>query len=283
MTLRFNLYAAGVLAPGITSLAGLLELQRTGCAPPAAAASDLPSPEALPANERRRASQVVRLTMACAAQALKASPFPADALRLVFASDEGTGEVCQQMLEALTTTRLVSPLLFHNSVHNAPSGYLSIGYQNRQSATSVSLGAESFASGLLCAASEACTSGQPVLLLAYDPPVTGPLHELLPLKHATATAWIIASGNAPASGHAPLAAFSLSLHSAAPADAAAGVVAQVELALPAWLPAAWAANSSALGLVALALLGDTQDHPACEMRLGAQLLRLERSSETAAC
>jgi hypothetical protein len=38
------------------------------------------------------------------------SPFPAETLRSVFATDEGTGEVCQQMLEALATTRQVSPL-----------------------------------------------------------------------------------------------------------------------------------------------------------------------------
>jgi predicted hotdog family 3-hydroxylacyl-ACP dehydratase len=228
---------------------------------------ELPSPKALPANERRRASQVVRLTLACAEQVLQTSPFPVDQLRMVFASDEGTGEVCQQMLEALATTRLVSPLLFHNSVHNAPSGYLSIGYQNRQSAASVSLGQESFASGLLCAASEACSSGQPVLFLAYDPPMTEPMCSLLPVVQATATAWIIASGSEPASGQAALASFELSLHpTATPADQA----------LPAWLPAAWAANSSARGLVALALLGETQEHAACELRLGAQVLRIER-------
>ena len=282
MTLRFNLYAAGVLAPGIASLAELLALRRTGRAPPAAAVLKLPSPQALPAIERRRASQVVLLTMACAAQALRISPFAADTLRLVFASDEGTGEVCQKMLEALTTTGLVSPLLFHNSVHNAPSGYLSIGYQNHQSATSVSLGLESFASGLLCAASEACTSGQPVLLLAYDAPMTKPLDELLPIAHATASAWIIASDGAAASGHAPLASFSLSLHPAAPAQPA-DLGSQVDAELPDWLPAAWAANSSARALVALALLDDTLEHPPCELRLGAQLLRLERLSGSAAC
>lgn len=288
MTLQFKLHAAGVLAPGIHSLPALLALRRTGGLP-AAAHLELPSPEALPVNERRRASQVVRLTMACAAQALRASPFPADALRMVFASDEGTGEVCQQMLEALTTHRLVSPSLFHNSVHNAPSGYLSIGYRNHQSATSVSLGRESFAAGLLCAATEACTSGQPVLLLAYDPPMTEPLSELLPVAHATASAWIIASGNAPgdASGpsRAPLASFGLSLQPA-PAPALTGssrTDAKTNPALPDWLPPAWAANASAWGLVALALLDDAQDAASCELRLGAQLLRLERVNAGAAC
>lgn len=281
MALRFNLYAVGVLAPGIGSLSELLACCRrapehapTPTPATATAGLELPPPKALPANERRRASQVVRLTLACAEQALQTSPFPVDSLRMVFASDEGTGEVCQQMLEALATTRMVSPLLFHNSVHNAPSGYFSIGYQNRQPATSVSLGHESFASGLLCAASEACTGGQPVLFLAYDAPMPEPMRSLLPVEHATATAWIIASGGEPASGQAALASFELSLHSAAT---------RTHQALPAWLPAAWAANSSAQGLVALALLDATQEHAACELGVGAQVLRIERVNTVAAC
>ena len=272
MALQFNLYAAGVLAPGIDSLPALLALRR-GAALPAGATLDLPAPNALPPNERRRASQVVRLSFACAEQALEASPFAIDSLRMVFASDEGTGEVNQQLIEALATTRVVSPALFHNSVHNAPSGYLSIGSRNRQSATSVSLGRESFASGLLCAASEACSSGQPVLFLSYDPAMTEPLRTLLPVEQATASAWIIAAGDPPA-GHAPLASFALSLH---PATLTANH------ALPGWLPAAWAANSSARSLVALALLDNTQTHTACEFSLGAQLLRLERVSTAAPC
>ena len=272
MTLPFDLYAVGVLAPGIGSLPELLALQRGG-PHGTSAALDLPPPAALAAAERRRASQVVRLTLACAAQALQTSPFPVDALRLVFASDEGTGEVCQQLLETLATTRQVSPLLFHNSVHNAPSGYFSIAYQNHQSATSVSLGQESFASGLLCAASEARVSGQPVLLLAYDPVMTEPMDSLLPVVQPTATAWIIASGSPPSSGQAALASFELSLTLASAQNPP----------LPAWLPAAWAANSSALGLVALSLLDDTQARRACELLLGAQMLRIERVDGLAAC
>lgn len=273
MALRFNLYSAGVLAPGIHSLADLLDLRRTGRAS-ATTVLEPPSPKVLPANERRRASQVVRLALACAEQALRTSPFPADLLRMVFASDEGTGEVCQQLLEALASTRQVSPLLFHNSVHNAPSGYFSIGYQNRQSGTSVSLGQETFASGLLCAASEACTSGQPVLFLAYDPPMTEPMRTLLPVEYATASAWIIACDCEQEIRQTAIASFEVSLH--APASLAAQ-------ALPAWLPVAWAANSSAQGLVALALLDETQQQATCELRLGALLLRVERVDRGVAC
>src|SRR5438105_1602640 len=184
--MRFQLFAAGALAPGIGSLPELLALRRAGGAGEPGAFA-LASPGVLPANERRRASQVVRLTLACSEQALQASPFPVDQLRLVFASDEGTGEVCQQMLASLATTREVSPLVFHNSVHNAPSGYLSIGYQNRQSAVSVSLGRESFASGLLCAVAEAQSSSQPVLFVAYDAPMSEPMRSLLGVEQPSAT------------------------------------------------------------------------------------------------
>jgi hypothetical protein len=264
MTLRFALHAAGVLAPGITSLAELFAWRRGG-SDPAAAALVLPSPEMLPANERRRASQVVRLTLACAELTLRGSPFAADSLRLVFASDEGTGEVCQQMLESLATTRQVSPLLFHNSVHNAPSGYLTIGQQNRQPATSVSLGAESFAAGLLCAATEAITSGDNVLLLAYDPVMTTPMDELLPVTHACASGWIIRADNR-ATMPGALATFELDLQPIEPGWS--------EPALAP--PAPWSRNGSAAGLAALALLDDPAPRPSIELRLGMNRLRVTR-------
>jgi hypothetical protein len=225
----------------------------------------------LPANERRRSSQVVRLSLACAEQALQASPFATDQLRMVFASDEGTGEVCQQMLESLATTREVSPLVFHNSVHNAPSGYFSIGHQNRQPALSVSLGRESFASGLLCAVTEAVSSGQPVLFLNYDTPMPPPMRSLLGVEQPSATAWIVAAPGH-AAQHPLLGSFEMSLHPA-PAEA--------DTAAASWLPASWAHNASAQGFVALGLLADARG--ACEFPLGAQHLRLARIDGAGAC
>ena len=264
MKLHFDLYSAGALAPGVSSLQALLALQRTGPGVEECALQ-LPSPQALPANERRRATQAVRLTMACAEEALQGSPFPVDRLRLVFASDEGTGEVCQQMLEALAVGRELSPLQFHNSVHNAPSGYFSIGHQNRQPALSVSLGRESFASGLLCAVAEAHTSGEPVLLVAYDAPMLPPLRSLLPIEHPSATAWVIAGAEARSSERSPLASFEIVLGETGP---------DFIDAVPAWLPASWSGNSSAFGFVALALLAGATG--VCLLRLGNQCLRLER-------
>jgi hypothetical protein len=234
----------------------------------------------LPANERRRASEAARLVLACAEQAMLTSPCPPDQFRCVFTSDEGSGEVCQQMLEALATTRQVSPLLFHNSVHNAPSGYFSIAYQNRQPAVSVSLGRESFASGLLCAVTEVATSGQPVLFLAYDLTIPEPMLSLLPIREATATAWIIGSDNADerpgatvdSSARPPLASFELSLHHAGESP---------DQSPPQWLPRSWAANSSAQSFAVLALLAD--GHGSCEFVLGAQRLRVTVMDAAVSC
>jgi Beta-ketoacyl synthase, N-terminal domain len=278
MALGFVLHSAAVLAPGVSSLAELLA-SHAKRQPDIAEALVLPSPAVLPANERRRASQVVRLVLTCAAQALATGRYAPDELRCVFASDEGTGEVCQLMLEALVTCGQVSPLLFHNSVHNAPAGYFSIAYQNHLPAVSVSMGCESFAAGLLCAVSEACTSGQPVLFLAYDAPLPEPMRALLPIEQATASAWIIESDPGTAGNHTAvrsqarlsLGRFELSLHDVSDCGDPA----------PSWLPSAWAANSSARAFEVLALLADGRG--SCEFSLGAQRLRVALLDGAAAC
>jgi hypothetical protein len=264
-SLAFHLHAAGVLAPGLASLAELRAVS-SGAMQYTHEPLKLPSPALLPTHERRRASQPVRLVLACVEQALAASPFPAEAMRSVFATDEGTGEVCQQMLDSLATTRQISPLLFPNSVLNAPSGYFSIAWRNHQAATVISLGLESFASGLLCAVTDAMATGEPALLVVYDPAMTSPLSELLPVHVATASAWIISSG--PIAHTVPsICAFSMSLEPAGT---------QAATPLPAWLPPAWSAHSSARGLAALALL-DADPGTPCRLSLGAQLLTLRRT------
>jgi hypothetical protein len=227
--LLFHLHAASVIAPGLVSLDALRAVEQ-GAASYQPAPVQLPAPSMLPAQERRRASSAVRLVLACIEQVLHACPLPAESMRSVFATDEGTGEVCQQMLDTVTTTRQVSTMLFSNSVVNAPSGYFSIAWKNRRPATVVSLGLESFASGLLCAVTECACDELPVLLVVYDPPMTTPMNELLPVNEPTATAWIISSGAALADDVPVLGTFALSLEDPgenAPSD------------LPAWMPGTW--------------------------------------------
>lgn len=263
--LSFRLHAAAVVAPGLASLADLRTAARSGQAPSSSARLDLPSPPSLPANERRRASQVVRLALGCIEQVLQESPFPVESLRSVFATDEGSGEISQQMLEALATTRQVSPLLFTNSVINAASGYFSIARRNHEPATVISMGTESFAGGLLCAATEAQTTTQPVLLVAYDAVMTAPLNELLPTDAPCAAAWVI---SAAPHAESSLASFELSCDDPD----------LTPTALPGWLPPQAAVQSSSAALAALGLL-DAEDGSVCRWPLGGVMLTLRRVTE----
>ncbi|HSW20747.1 MAG TPA: beta-ketoacyl synthase chain length factor [Ramlibacter sp.] len=263
-SLSFQLHSAGVVAPGLTSLADL-QLVARGMQPYSAAPLVLPALAQLPSAERRRASQAVRLTLACVAQALEASPFDSAQLRSVFATDEGTGEVCQQMLQALATTGQLSPMLFTNSVHNAPSGYFSIAWRNQQPATVVSLGLESFACGLLCAVTDAMASRQPVLLAVCDPAMTAPMDELLPIAHGTAAAFVITAGDA-AGPAASLGCWRMTLQPPTGAPPSP---------LPGWLPAEWSRNSSARALAALCLLEEETDK-VVRFSVGGQVLALWR-------
>jgi hypothetical protein len=266
--LRFSLRNAAALAPGIDSLATLRAIAR-GEQAHAHVPLTLPAPAQLPAAERRRASQAVRLALACIAQVLDPTADETAPLRCVFATDEGTGEISQQMLQALATTRQVSPLVFTNSVHNAPSGYFAIASRNVQSATTVSLGLESFACGLMCAVAEAMATQAGVLLVACDPAMTAPMDEVLPIRDGTACAWIVdPHDGAAASGS--LGRFAMTLEPCTD---------DTQDTLAPWLPAEWRANSSARGLAALGLL-DAPAGTRLRLRMGAQCLALWRE-ETA--
>lgn len=262
--LKFHLHAAGVLAPGLSGFDELLRVcrgdQRLDPRP-----LILSAPERLPAAERRRSSHAARLALACAAQAVAASPFDPAMMRAVFSSDEGTGEVCKQMLEALTTSHQVSPLLFANSVHNAPSGYFSIAWSNRQSISVVSLGEDSFACGLLCAATDARVTAQPVLLVVSDPVLPEPLDELLPIACSTAASFILTAKDGPPDATA-MASFTIVLRPSA---------GEAPSELPGWMPAAWRANPSAKAIAAIALLAQPSG---TEMKfaLGPQILSVRR-------
>jgi hypothetical protein len=267
--MHFALRSAAVIAPGLASLDRFRAVTRGECAyvhtplvvPPASA---------LPSQERRRASAAVRLVLACAQDALQACGLAADDVESVFATDEGTGEVCQQMLEALATTRMVSPLVFTNSVVNAPSGYFSIASGNRRSSTVVSLGLESFASGLLCAVTESSVRRRPVLLVSYDPAMTAPMDELLPVREPIANAWVVDC--APDGSRPALASFALEL---GPREADSGMT-----SIEHWMPQEWAHHSSARGLAALALI-DAGEGASLRLGLGGQTLTLRRTAKVA--
>ena len=136
----------------------------------------IPAAELLPATERRRTVPIVRLALAVGSQAVRQAGADAGDLATVFASSGGDGETVHAILETLaSTSREVSPTRFHNSVHNAPSGYWNIATGSRAPTTSLCAYDDSFAAGLLETAAQVHETGEPVLLVAYDVPYPAPL------------------------------------------------------------------------------------------------------------
>lgn len=136
----------------------------------------------LPGTERRRAGKSVKLAVDLAAQAVRAARIDPAQPAAVFASTSGDTEVLTDICAALATDdRMISPMRFHNSVHNAASGYWTIAQGNRQPTTAVALHNLTASAGLLEAATQVVTEHTPVLLVIYDIPFPPPLNAAEPI------------------------------------------------------------------------------------------------------
>jgi hypothetical protein len=147
----------------------------------------------LPPAERRRMTDTVKLALAIGGEAVTLAGRAAKDLPSVFTSSGGDGATITSILEILASAqRDVSPTRFHNSVHNAPSGYWSIATQSRESTTSLCAFDDSFGAGLLEAAALAITDGRPVLLISYDMPYPATLNAVRPIGSIFGTALVLA-------------------------------------------------------------------------------------------
>ena len=146
----------------------------------AANAAARPAPAILPPTERRRAPESVLLGVDVALQACTmAGIAPAD-LPHVFASSYGELSISDYLCETLAKAPLeVSPIRFHNSVHNAPAGYWAIAAGCTRSSTAISAGDSTFGAGLLETALTVSSNASPALLSVYDVPATGPLRDVV--------------------------------------------------------------------------------------------------------
>jgi Beta-ketoacyl synthase, N-terminal domain len=150
------------------------------------------APSLLPPAERRRVGTIVKLAMATAMDALSTSAYTGDQLQTVFTSSGGDGDNCHVICEALASQdRLISPTRFTNSVHNAPSGYWGIAAQARPASTSLCAFDASFGAGFLEACTQALSSQEPVLLVAYDTPYPEPLKATRPIVHSFGVALVL--------------------------------------------------------------------------------------------
>lgn len=173
--------SATILAPGLTGwaaaravLAGEEPYRPVPLAPPVA--------ELLPPVERRRTGSMVKMALAVGHAALACADRPVDSVATVFASSGGDGDVINDICITLAgADRQLSPTRFHNSVHNAPSGYWGIATHSHHPSTSLCAYNWSFAVGLLEAATQLRVDRLEVLLIAYDTPYSLPLGGVRPL------------------------------------------------------------------------------------------------------
>jgi len=182
----------GLLGPGLSNWAqgrGALE----GTEAYQAARCIVPLPMALPAAERRRAGTVVKVALAVGQEAVTASGLQASALPSVFTSSSGDGLNCHEICSALASSdRLISPTRFHNSVHNAASGYWSISSGAMVSSSVLCAFDGSFAAGLLEAMAQVMLEQTAVLLVAYDTDYPEPLRSVRPLPDTFGVGLVLA-------------------------------------------------------------------------------------------
>jgi len=193
--------SVGIAAPGLSGWNASLDALRGATAHVPLAESPY-APALLPPNERRRATAAVRQAFRAAEDAV--TGFAANGLASVFASSDADMSVLNRICSSLAQSpRVISPTDFHNSVHNAASGYWSIAVQSMLPTTSLAAFDASFTAGLIEAVALARERNGDVLLVAYDAVAPEPLIAKRPLGHSAGVALVL--GMNVGDGTAPLA------------------------------------------------------------------------------
>lgn len=144
--------------------------------------SILPAPAILPPAERRRASRVVKLTLAVGLEAAAHAGADVSTLATVFSASGADGHNCHAICEQLATDdRQISPTRFHNSVHNAAAGYWGIATKAMAPCQVICAYDAGFGAGLLDALAQVVLDRQTTLLIAYDSEYPEPLFATRPV------------------------------------------------------------------------------------------------------
>lgn len=153
-----------------------------------------PYPELLPARERRRTPLHVRLALEAGVQACRENAVAATDVMTVFASAMGDVQITEYLCRTLAgPTPALSPTRFHNSVHNAASGYWSIGTGNRLASTAIAGQDATFATAVLEAAALAIAERGIVLLVTHDVAALPPLDAVCPNRQPFAAGLMFAA------------------------------------------------------------------------------------------
>lgn len=191
IALSAHVRGVGLLGPGLEDWdTGAPVI--AGSAPYIPRPTVLPTPTALPPAERRRTVALVKLALAIGFEATSRAEVNPAELRTVFSSSGGDGHNCHEICQTLASNdRQLSPTRFHNSVHNAPSGYWSIASGATPASSVLCAFDASFGAGLLEALTQVAVDHTSVLLIAYDAGYPEPLHTQRPIPDAFGVAMVL--------------------------------------------------------------------------------------------
>jgi hypothetical protein len=189
--MRVYVEGVGLCGPGLDGWATSVPVL-AGNQAYVAAPTSIPPSTLLPANERRRAAQIVKIALAVGTEAFAAAGRDPAETVTVFTSSGGDGNTIHEILNVLASPhRELSPTRFHNSVHNSAAGYWSIATGSTAASTSLCCHDDSFAAGLLEAAVQVVTQQHAVALIAYDVQYPAPISELRPIGAAFAVTLVL--------------------------------------------------------------------------------------------
>ena len=198
-TLTVYIEGIGLLAPGLNDWSTGSQIL-AGLQPYQSAKTVIPVPELLPAAERRRASDIVKLTLATSLEALSHAASADKNLPSVFSFSNGDGLNCHSICEMLASEdREISPTRFHNSVHNAAAGYWSIATKTMATSSVLCAFDASFGAGLLDALTQVVVEGTPCILMASDTPYPEPMFSKRPIPDNSGIALVLAAQKSPQS------------------------------------------------------------------------------------
>lgn len=154
-------------------------------------ATQIPMPMILPAAERRRSGELVKLTLAVGLEAAQSAGQDPATLACVYSSSSGDGKNCHEICKTLASDdRQISPTRFHNSVHNAAAGYWSIATGAKTPISVLCAYDASFSAGLLEAVTQVVADNIPTILIAADTAYPEPLNHVRPIPDALGIAMV---------------------------------------------------------------------------------------------
>ena len=182
----------GLIGPGFTNWQSGREIL-SGLQPYHQTKTIIPAPDLLPAAERRRASDIVKITLATSLEAIASAGLQTENLPSVFSFSNGDGINCHTICEMLASEdRQISPTRFHNSVHNAAAGYWSIATETMATSSVLCAYDGSFGAGLLDAITQVAVDHTRCILMVSDTPYPEPMFTKRPIPDNCGIALILA-------------------------------------------------------------------------------------------